>query len=314
MPAGAVRASSRGGDAMLFSAWPGSQSPWGDLLELVRHLEATGWDGAWLSDHFMPNEDDTTGPYAEAWVCLAALAASVPRIRLGVLVSGNTYRHPVVLAKMAAQVDIVSGGRLVLGLGAGWQENEHVAYGIPFYGVGERLRRLEEACRVIRGLFDAERTSFHGRYYRLRDAPLSPSPVQRPRPPLLIGGGGERVTLRIAARYADEWNVRGTPEEFASKVRVLERHCAAVGRDPSEIRRSAYATFAVTAGAAPLPDPSQVRHPVIAGSVDDIRSAVRRYADAGADELVVSPLGLGDAQREREQFHRFADAVERERE
>ena len=127
--------------------------PWADLLEMALHVEATGWDGIWYADHFMPNGDDTSAPRAESWTTIAALAAAVPRVRLGPLVTGNTYRHPAVLAKMAATIDHISGGRVVLGLGAGWQENEHLAYGIPFHTLGERLRRLDEACRVIKALY-----------------------------------------------------------------------------------------------------------------------------------------------------------------
>jgi F420-dependent oxidoreductase-like protein len=201
-------------------------------------VESTGWDGVCYADHFMPNGEDTSGPWSEAWTTIAALAASVPRIRVFPLVTGNTYRHPAVLAKMAATVDHISGGRLVLGLGAGWQENEHLAYGIPLYDIRERLARLEEACRVIKGLFTDPRTTFHGKYYQLEDAPLEPKPVQDPLP-LLIGGGGEKITLRIAARYADEWNVWGDVETLRSKMAVLERHCAEVGRDPSGCRDAA---------------------------------------------------------------------------
>ena len=295
---------------MKFSAYPGAANPWGDLLNLALHLEETRWDGIWLSDHFMPNVKDPLGPYNEAWTTLAALAARVPRVRIGVLVSGNTYRHPAVLAKMAAQVDIISGGRLVLGLGAAWQENEHAAYGIPFHTVGERLRRLEEACQVIRGLFDNEKTTFWGRYYQLKDAPLSPKPLQRPRLPLLIGGGGEQITLRIAAQYADEWNVKGTPEELKHKIAVLERHCVDVGRDPSEIRRSAYATPVLSDNAAVLEQQRPIpRPPAISGNVDQLRRIVRQYIEVGVDELVISPLDLGNAQREREDYDRFMQGV-----
>ncbi len=216
---------------MKFSAWPGSAAPWADILEECKHIEATGWDGIWIADHFMPNRPENTGPTQEAWSLLAALAALVPRVRLGTLVTGNTYRHPAVLAKQVAQVDIISGGRVVLGLGAGWQENEHVAYGIPFYTVGGRLRRLEEAVQIIRGLFDNERTTFEGKHYKVKDAPLAPKPVQA-RLPILIGGGGEKVTMRIAAQYADEWNTWGTPEVLAHKSKVLDAHCAGARARP----------------------------------------------------------------------------------
>src|SRR5688500_4097635 len=176
---------------MRFSVWPNAAQPWDDILDVAQHAEATGWDGVWIADHFMPNEADPSGPTNECWTLLAALGAAVPRVRLGALVTGNTYRHPAVLAKMAATVDQVSGGRIVLGLGAGWQENEHAAYGIPFFTTRERLERLEEACEIVKGLFSQPRTSFEGRHYTLRDAPLEPKPVQDPLP-LLVGGGGEK--------------------------------------------------------------------------------------------------------------------------
>ncbi len=140
---------------MRFVFWPGPNNPWNDALQLALHAESTGWDGIYYADHFMPNAADASGPTSECWTTLAALAARVPRIRLGALVTGNTYRHPAVLAKMAANVDNISGGRCVLGLGAGWQENEHAAYGIPFHTLGGRMRRLEEACQVVTGVTSA---------------------------------------------------------------------------------------------------------------------------------------------------------------
>jgi F420-dependent oxidoreductase-like protein len=297
---------------MRFSAWPGTEAPWSELLSLARHLEATGWDGIWLRDHFMPHQGDTTVPFNEAWSTLAAIAATVPRVRLGVLVTGNTYRHPVVLAKMAATIDVISGGRLVLGIGGAWQESEHVAYGIPFYTVGERLRRMEEACQIITSLFENEKTTFEGRYYQLKDAPLSPKPLQRPRPPLLVGGRGEKVTLRIAAQYADEWNVGGTPEVYAHKSSVLEKHCADVGRDPSEIKRSVGAFYLVT------DDPVEIDNidrsgfgtmDLFAGTADEIKAVVKRYDELGVDELVVTSVNVGDPVAEQEHYDRFIQQV-----
>ena len=145
---------------MKFSAWLGSATKWEELLDLSTYVEQKGWDGLWIADHFMPNQADTSGPTGEAWTILAAIAARVPRVRIGSLVTGNTYRQPPVLAKQAAQVDIISGGRLVLGIGAAWQENEHEAYGIPFSTVGGRLRRLEESVQIIKSLFANEKTTF----------------------------------------------------------------------------------------------------------------------------------------------------------
>ena len=219
---------------------------WPGVLELWRHLEATGWDIGCVTDHFMPNTKERAGAMLESWTTLTALAVQVPRLRIGTIVLGNTYRHPAVVAKMAAMLDIVSGGRLLLGMGAGWQENEHEAYGIPFYTMRERLERLDEACEVIRALWTERRSTFKGRHYQLSDAPLDPKPVQTPHPELMIGGGGERVTLRIVARHADTWNVWGGPKTAALKGKILDEHCAAVGRDPRTITRSVNMALMIT--------------------------------------------------------------------
>jgi F420-dependent oxidoreductase-like protein len=194
---------------------------------------------AWDFDHFMPLGNDPTGPCLEGWTLLAAFAAQTKRIRVGVMVTGNTYRHPAVLANMATTIDIISQGRLDFGIGAGWNELEHTAYGIPLYAPGERLRRLAEACEVIRLLWTETAPSFEGKYYQLKNAYSEPKPVQKPHPPFVIGGGGEKVTLRIAAQYADIWNFAGGPvETFVHKNEILDAHCAALGRDPATIARS----------------------------------------------------------------------------
>ena len=212
---------------------------WPTLQSLWQHLEATGWDAACAADHFMPNVPDPVEETLECWTALAALAVTTQRMRIGTLVTGNTYRHPALVAKMAANVDRMSGGRLICGMGAGWQKNEHVAYGIPFYTVGERLNRLEEACQVLRSLWTEHKTTMRGRFYQLHEAPLYPKAVQQPHPELLIGGSGEKRTLRIAAKYADHWNCWAGPETMKHKIRILGDHCAAVGRDPATITRSA---------------------------------------------------------------------------
>jgi F420-dependent oxidoreductase-like protein len=276
---------------MRFAFWPGSANSWDDVLALSRHAEASGWDGIYFADHFMPNQADTSGPTLECLTALAALAVTVPRVRLGSLVIGNTYRNPALLAKMVANIDIMSGGRFVLGLGAGWQENEHAAYDFPFYTVGGRLRRLEESAQVIRSLFRNDKTDFEGRYYSISGAPLAPKP-HRP-PPLLIGGGGEQVTLRIAAQYADEWNVWGTPQVLAQKQGVLDRHCAELGRDPKEIQRSAVALLALTDDAALVERTRASGRPVIAGNSDEVAAVVQEYINAGVDEIVIPDFNLG---------------------
>jgi F420-dependent oxidoreductase-like protein len=175
---------------------------------------------------------------------LTALAQATTRLRVGTLVTGIHYRHPAVLANMATTLDIVSGGRLELGIGAGWNEEESGAYGIELGTPGERSDRFEEACEVIVGLLIQETTTFKGRYYQLTDARNEPKPIQRPHPPICIGGSGEKRTLRTAARFAQHWNfVGGAPEEFARKREVLYQHCQDLGRDPSEILLSSHVPF-----------------------------------------------------------------------
>src|SRR5215469_5348604 len=175
---------------MRFSIWPTAAQSWHDVIELATHCEQSGWDGVYFADHFMPNSpgiEPLDGDMLECWSVLAALAGLVPRVQLGSLVSSVTYRHPAVLAKIAAAVDQISGGRLTLGVGAGWQLNEHAAYGIELGTIGERLDRFAEAVQILRSLLDDPRTTYAGEYYRLQDAPNQPAPVNG-RLPLLIGG------------------------------------------------------------------------------------------------------------------------------
>lgn len=193
---------------------------------------------AWLFDHFMPLGTDYTGPCLEGWTLLAAFAARTKRLRIGQMVTGNTYRHPAVLANMGATVDVISNGRLDFGIGAGWNEREHSAYGIPLYAPGERIRRLGEACEVIRLMWTERAPSFEGKYYQIKEAYCEPKPVQKPYPPFVIGGGGEQLTLRMVAKYADIWNCIGTLDDFKRKNAILNEHCAKVGRNPQEIERS----------------------------------------------------------------------------
>ncbi|HEY4377367.1 MAG TPA: TIGR03560 family F420-dependent LLM class oxidoreductase, partial [Acidimicrobiales bacterium] len=269
---------------MRFSLWPSSALSWPEVLDVASQAEATGWDGIWLADHFMPNADDVSDPMHECFSLLAALAASVPRVRLGSLVAGNTYRHPAVLAKAAATIDHVSGGRFVLGLGAGWQENEHAAYGIDLGTVGERIRWFAEACEVITSLRDHERTTFDGQRYQLAGAPLEPKPIGPL--PLLIGASGEKAMPPIVARHADEWNVWGTPERFAAKSAVMTAACEAIDRDPASLQRSTQALmFIGPDGAATAARIGGDR--VIGGTSEQLVEIVAEYAAAGLDELIV---------------------------
>jgi len=295
-----------------FVIWIGTEQPWAEVAETARVADASGWDGIYVADHFMPNEEPPAlGPRLEAWTAISAIAALTERARLGVLVSGNTYRHPAILANMAATTDRISNGRLVLGLGAGWQVNEHDAYGIELYEVPERLARLDEACQVIRLLLTEERSNFEGRYYRLADAPCEPKPVQSPLP-LLVGGSGERVSMRIAARRADIWNSWGTPEVIAHKTDVLEAHCEAVGRDPAEVERSAQALVLMSEDAERLERWRQrgAGMPSLIGTPSEIGGQLAEYQRLGLDEFVVSDRALGSEQsRRHDQMGRFLEEV-----
>ncbi len=294
---------------MRISFWPTPSLPFRETLELAQHVETTGWDGLWLADHFMPNADDTSAPWPEAWTTLSALAAVVPRIRLGTLVTGNTYRHPAVLAKMAATVDHISGGRLVLGLGSGWQENEHEQYGIEFGTVATRLARLDEACQVIKKLFTEKEASFEGKYYQLTSASLEPKPLHNPLP-LMIGGGGEKVTLKITARHADEWNVWGTVDLLIHKMKILDQHCEDAGRDPAAIERSAVALLFMSDDEAftrKMRD--TIDRPTITGNVREVAETVKAYAEAGVDELIVPDFTLGRGQQKIDTLNQFIEEV-----
>jgi len=218
---------------------------WADMLAVWREADGIElFESGWLFDHFYPIAGDPSGPCLEGWATLTALAQATTRLRLGTLVTGIHYRHPAVLANMAATLDIVSGGRLELGIGAGWNQEESGAYGIELGSPRERSDRFEEACEVILGLLTQDVTTFSGSYYQLTDARCEPKPVQRPHPPFCIGGSGEKRTLRTAARFAQHWNfVGGTVEQFTRAKDVLRQHCADIGRDPAEILLSSHVVY-----------------------------------------------------------------------
>ncbi len=255
-----------------------------EAMQAVWHAaDATpDFDHAWLFDHFIPLGPDPTGPQLEGWTLLGAFAAQTERIRLGLMVTGNTYRHPAVLANIGATVDVISHGRLEMGMGAGWNELEHQLYGMTLPSPGERIRRLGEACEVIRLLWTEPVANFEGRYYQLHDARCEPKPVQKPYPPFVIGGSGEQLTLRVVARYAQVWNFAGgTVETFTHKSEVLDRYCAEIGRDPGSIARS-------------------IQQRVIYDDLAATRESIRPYIAAGASHIVLNltyPYPEGIVQR-----------------
>ncbi|WP_166348442.1 LLM class F420-dependent oxidoreductase [Phytoactinopolyspora limicola] len=246
-----------------------------------RIADEAGFDHCWNMDHLASLGGDPTLDIFDAWALLGAMAEATSHVRIGCMVTGNTYRHPGVLAKMAVTVDHLSGGRLEFGLGGAWAENEHTMFGLEFGTVGERLDRLEEACQLIRGLWTEPTTTFQGRHYRLDAAIAEPKPIQRPHPPIWIGGSGRKRTLRITAQYADVWNAAGgTPAELAELSDVLDQHCADVGRDPADIRRTV-----------------QVR---LTDQVSDVLPQVEKYARVGIDDVIlITNGGSAEAQAER---------------
>jgi F420-dependent oxidoreductase-like protein len=298
---------------MRFSIWPAASRPWDETLDLVRHCEANGWDGVYYADHFMPDGPPNVapdGPTWECWAVIAGLAAAVPRLRLGSLVTSVTFRHPAVLAKIATAVDQISHGRLILGVGAGWQANEHAAFGLKLGSVKERLDRFEEAVEILTSMLGAPRTTLAGKYFHVQDAPNQPTPF-RGRLPLLVGGRGERRTMRIAARYADEWNGWTTPEILAHKVDVLRAHCDDIGRHSAEIGISTQALLFLSTDEIWLAEKRRIeaKWPVLIGTPAEVTEIVGRYRDAGADEFIVPDVTFGTLAQRKDTCDMFMEQV-----
>ncbi|MGH7895913.1 MAG: TIGR03560 family F420-dependent LLM class oxidoreductase [Candidatus Binatia bacterium] len=236
-----TRAVARDGGKLHFGVHTHPQNTtYADVARAWEDADELGLDSAFVFDHFMPIRSDPNGPCLEGWTLLSALATRTKRVKVGVLVTGNTYRFPAVLAKMAATVDHLSNGRLILGMGAGWFELEHTAYGIPFYTAGERARRLVEAVEVVKRLMTQETTTYAGKYYQLKDAPFAPKTVQRPHPPILIGGMGPKVIQPLAARHADIWHFfpGDDPDAVKRLCDAFDAICHKVGRDPAAVEKS----------------------------------------------------------------------------
>src|ERR1051326_4274243 len=217
---------------------PQQNCRWQDLVSVWKTIDQTGYDTAFAFDHFYPIFSDPSGPCFEGWIALAGLAVQTTKLEVGLLVTGNTYRNPALLAKMAATLDHATGGRLILGIGSGWFEQEHKAYDIPFYTAAERIRRFDEALQIIKSLWTQKQTTFSGKYYSIKDAYGEPKPVRRPFPPILIGAAGEKMNLKVVAKHANIWNTFGSPDTFRQKLQVLKDHCATVGRNFDEIEIS----------------------------------------------------------------------------
>jgi F420-dependent oxidoreductase-like protein len=296
---------------------PQQGAAYDDLLRVARAAEDLGYGAFFRSDHYVGiGSEGLPGP-TDSWVTLGALARETSRVRLGTLMTSATFRHPGPLAISVAQVDQMSGGRVELGLGAGWFEAEHTAYGIPFPPIAERFERLEESLALVTGLWTTppgETFDFDGRYYRLTDSPALPKPVQSPRPPILVGGKGRRRTPRLAARYADEFNVPfETVESAAAIFDHVRGACEEAGRDPAALTYSNALVLCCGADEAQIArradaigrSVEELRANGLAGTPDEVVDKIGRYAELGASRIYLQTLDLSDL----DHLHLVADKV-----
>jgi F420-dependent oxidoreductase-like protein len=277
--------------------------PDGELFDRVADIAVTaeqaGFDSIWVMDHFyqIPNVGQRTEPMLESYTLLSGIAARTSRAMLGTMVTGVTYRNPALLAKIVTTLDIVSSGRAILGIGAAWNEDEHRGYGFDFPPAGERLARLEEAVQICRGMFTQEEFTFQGRFYRSNGALNFPRPVHPGGIPILIGGSGERRTLRLVAMYADACNLFGDVATIRHKLEVLQRHCKEVGRDPSQITKTRLGTLVIAGTQAEAQRKAEAhwkrrdvidawRSSYIVGDPDGVAEQAKAYFEAGLDGLL----------------------------
>ncbi len=254
------------------------QLSWDELLARVRFAEEAGFEGAWVFDHFKALYGDPNGPCFEGWTLLAGLAAATEKIRLGALVTGVTYRHPSILATEAVTVDHISNGRLEFGIGAAWFEQEHRELGIPFPETGDRIRLLRETIEAFKLLLTQDTVSFDGRFVKLESATYRPRPVQKPHPPIWVGGSGERSMLPLAGRMADVWHSFGRPDTLARRWDIVRKSAENAGRDPAKITRATNLS--------------------ISENWDEVRRVADGYRDKGLDYLIVSWPSEGRARVE----------------
>ena len=266
------------------------------LRTLTQRAESLGFDSFWVMDHFhqIRNVGEVQEPMLEGWTTQSVVAGFTNRIKLGTLVTGIVYRHPSVLAKVGATLDVLSKGRLFMGIGAAWNVDEATAYGIPFPPVKERMRRLEEAVQIINKMWTQERTTFAGKFYQLRDAYCNPKPIQKPHPPIMIGGSGERRTLKIVAKYGEACNIFGSVETVKKKLGVLREHCRSVGRDYDSILKTKLGHVVidknkekVAAAIKDLPEERR-REYAIYGTPEEVRKQIEAFRDVGVEHLIVN--------------------------
>jgi F420-dependent oxidoreductase-like protein len=287
----------------------------GAMSARARSAEEGGFDSFWLMDHLIqiPSVGTMEQPMLEGWTAISSIIGVTKKIRLGTLVTGNIYRNPALLAKMGATVDVLSGGRLFMGVGAGWFEKEAEAYGIPYYDIPGRLRRLGEALQIIRGMWSSDGFSFEGEFYRVSNAFCVPKPVQKPHPPILIGGGGEKMTLKLVAKYGDACNLLGGAGVVRHKLEVLKEHCRAVGRDYDEILKTKLGHLVIARDSQEARSIAEgegytsemLKNYAIYGTPDRVKEGIRELADAGVEYLILNI----HAKKEEEMLKLFAEEV-----
>lgn len=298
---------------MYFSAWANSAHPWTEVRDFVTSVEAMGWDGFWYADHYMPNTPDGEpigGNFHECFSVLSALAATTSKIRLGSLVTPTTVNHPALIANRAATIDQISNGRFVLGMGAGWQVNEHKAFGIELFDAKARVDRFAEAIEIVVSMLSQERTTFAGQHFTITNAPCEPKPVQEPLP-ILVGTGGARM-LRLTARFAQEWNTWGTPEVAGGVIANLKTACEKESRDFSTVRKSVQPLFFIVnddASAEKLRALVPADRSVV-GTTAQLVDAVGQYKELGFDEICVPDFTMGQTPSERsDNYEKFWNEV-----
>jgi F420-dependent oxidoreductase-like protein len=272
------------------------QAKWAKAVEIAKTIERLGFDSAWVYDHFHNVPRPAHETVLECWTVTSAISQLTSTVRLGQMVGCNSYRQPSLLAKITSTIDVISGGRLDFGLGAGWYDHEYRGYGYEFGAANERLGMLREAVQIIRAMWSEQETSFDGKYYKLDGAQCDPKPLQQPHPPILIGGGGEKVTLRIVARYADRSNFGGRPDQFAAKCEILKEHCKAVGRDYDEIVKTTSGDICIRENEAELrelqkksiwsmPYEDWVATNLV-GTPDQVSEKIQKFVDLGCGGFI----------------------------
>ena len=288
---------------VLLSIWPSVSQPFADVLDVATYADSTGWHGLYIEDHFMADGaefGEATDPRLECTSVLASIAAATSSLRLAPLVLSATFRHPAVVANWAATVDHISNGRLTLGVGAGWQQNEHEQYGIVLGERKDRLQRLAEYVEIVRSLTREPMTNFSGDFFTLRDAWCEPSPLQDPLP-ILIGGKGDRM-MSLVARWADQWNMWAMPDVFFERSSFLNQSCEVIGRDPSQIHRSTQALVLLTndVAAAESFRKAMSPRPTFAGTAAQFAELVNEWKNVGVDEVIVPDWYLGTGQKRKD--------------